>query len=521
MATCPHCGDLGAPTRGWCLVCGRRVDAALESRPGGTVPAPVATPPAPAVAATPAPPPVAVRVDGDAEAPRSDDVGDLLRDATTSSARPHAVLSLRARYESAAVPGDDPPLTGVLVEMTATGTPLREGLEGPVAHVIVALDVSASMDTPDKFPVLRAAVAQMLTDLATPDAAPVLVSFIIFAKGAEVVARDVLASRVKPAHLFETIHRHPLCFTRYTDVAGALDRAGRIAYDQALRCRTLPIRIYLLTDGRPQDLARARASIARCAKVPCDLHALAFGADADVRVLQDLFAGRRGGTVKSVQRRTLGDAFERIAEVAQHVVATQCRFSVELAPGVVGGAAYRYRPARVRFPDPAFEAGKRFHADLGTVEAARTYALLLELRPPETDQPSSVLGTVSVQIPSYGGPIVETLRLVLPRSPRGTLAGDVDPDVRAARDILGALDDADPQAALRALRLRRKLYEAERRDPGLLAILDRAIDLLTKTGSLAGLSPGEHATLIAHTCTAGSESGLVRETAATASRARR
>src|SRR6185295_16799022 len=122
--------------------------------------------------------------------------------------------------------------------------------------------------------------------------------------------------------------------------------------------------------------------------------------------------------------------------------------------------------------------------------------------------------------PSYGGPIIETQRLVLPRTQPGDAAGALDKEVRAARDIRDALDASDPQAALRALRLRRRLYENERRDPGLLAILDRAIELLTKTGSLAGLSPGEHATLLAHTCTSGFDQGFNAEAASAADGAR-
>ena len=81
--------------------------------------------------------------------------------------------------------------------------------------------------------------------------------------------------------------------------------------------------------------------------------------------------------------------------------------------------------------------------------------------------------------------------------------------MREARDILDAIDDTDPDAALRALRLRRTLYERERRDPGLLDLLDRAIALMETEGSLASLTTGERATLRAHTCTASAEDAEV------------
>jgi hypothetical protein len=236
------------------------------------------------------------------------------------------------------------------------------------------------------------------------------------------------------------------------------------------------------------------------------MHALAFGADADVGILQELFAGKRGGTVKSVRRETIASAFERVAEVAQKVVATRCRVAIDLAPGVVGGDVFRYRPARVRYPEPCFQMGKRFRTDLGTIEIGRTYSLLFEIRPQETTEHVSRLGDVIVQIPGVGGPITQTLELLLDRTEHGTEVGSVDGGVRTARDILDALTDEDPQTALRALRLRRSLYAQEKRDPRLLAILDKAVDVLERTGSLDALSPGDYATLMAHTCTSGVES---------------
>lgn len=421
---------------------------------------------------------------------------------------PHANLFVRARYELASVPADDAPLTGILVEIEADGTPLREDAEGPVAHVIVALDLSASMNHPDKYPVLRDAVERMLVDLRSARSADVLISLVGFSRGAAVFLRSTPARRIRAERLFDALERHQLCFGNYTDIAGALSRAGRIAYEECRRSRTLPVRVYLLTDGRPQDIDGARRAADLLAKVPCDVHALAFGADADVGILQDLFAGRRGGTVKSVRKETIASAFERVAEVAQRVVATRCRVELDLLPGVVGGDVFRYRPARVRFPDPAFADGKRFRADLGTIETGRTYSLLFELRPPERDEEETHLGDVVVQIPGFGGAIETRHPLRLRRTPARTDPGAVDPMVRTARDILDALTDEDPEVALRALRLRRKLYEQEKRDPGLLRLLDRSIRMLEKTGSLDGLTRGEFATLRAHTCTSSEEAAL-------------
>ncbi len=421
---------------------------------------------------------------------------------------PAAQMHLSPRYEYTSLPADDPPALGVLVELEALGQPLVEKGAGPVAHVILALDMSASMNDPDKYPVLREAVGSMLDDLHAEDAADVLLSVVIFSKGADVIVRDARARKISRRALFKALDRHPLAFGKYTDIAGALGKAGRIAYDQCRRSRLLPVRVYLLTDGRPQDVQRAAEMANRLGKIPADLHALAFGSDADVVILQNLFAGKRGGTVKSVRKDTIGTAFERVAEVAQRVIATRCIVSVDLALGVVGGDAFRYRPARVRFPEPAFEKGKHFRADLGTIETDRKYSLLFELRPPERDEQVTHLGKVEISIPGHGGPVTTTLDLTLPRTGVGSEPGDVEASVRTALDILGALDDDDPQVALRALRLRRDLYERERRDPGLIRIISHAIMTLERDGSLDALGAGDLATLRAHTCTSSGDQDL-------------
>jgi uncharacterized protein YegL len=531
MATCPHCGETEARPGGFCPACGEKVPEAepetvellpaLDELDFSPPPPPVAVAPSPPITA---PPPPAKGRPGTA-APVRDSEHPLGRErapgkkagsggmttlaiprATVERARdlarePHASLELTARYEFTSVPVDDPPLMGVMVEIEAFGKPFERSVGSPVAHVILALDVSASMNIPGKYPVLKKAVGRMLEDFRAEGAPEVLLSLVIFAHGADTVLRGVSARNVNFEAVFRTIEGHKLCFGDYTEIPGALSRAGRIALDQARGDRTMPVRIYLLTDGKPQHVEGAITTAGLLSKVPADIHALAFGADADISFLQGLFAGQRGGTVKTVRSDTLETAFERVAETAQKVVATRCFVELDLAPGAVGGDAFRYRPGRVRFPEPAFADGKRFRADLGTIETGRKYSLLFEVRPPEVDETVTRLGEAVVRIPGFGGPIEARLPLTLTRTARETLPGDVDAVVRTARDILSALSNADPKAALRALRLRRTIYAEERRDPGLLAIIDRAIGLLETAGSLDSLSPDDYATLLSHTCT--------------------
>ena len=92
--------------------------------------------------------------------------------------------------------------------------------------------------------------------------------------------------------------------------------------------------------------------------------------------------------------------------------------------------------------------------------------------------------------------------LVIPRH-TGAMLLKPDPVVQQARHILSAEDDGDPQAMLRALRARREIYEAERRDPFLIQVIDKAVADLESTGTIQSLSRSERKALVAHTATVG------------------
>jgi hypothetical protein len=245
----------------------------------------------------------------------------------------------------------------------------------------------------------------------------------------------------------------------------------------------------------------------RLAGAPVDIHGLAFGDDADIDQLTQLIAGGRGGTVKHIRPETIEEAFGRIGDVAQQVVANRALLEVHLQGGVIGGDAFRYRPARHRYPKGAFVRGLNFAADLGTLESGRAYSLLfhLRVRPVATGDGEEVPETtdvarISLRIPGFGGARTFEAVASLPRH-AGTASAEKDPEVEAACDVLDALESGDPAATLRALRIRREMYLAERRDAHVLWVLDKAILELEQRGSLAGLSASEHATLVSHTLT--------------------
>lgn len=411
-------------------------------------------------------------------------------------------VDIRMRPEYASVPRSSDPIVNVLVDVTPTGPPVVRPGAGPVAHVILLLDLSASMNHLDKYPVLTEALSGMLHELSAPNSADVLLSVVLFAYGSEILFRDVPASRLVPRQVLASIDASPLRFGRYTDAAGALAIAGRIAADQLRANRGMPTRIYMLTDGKPQDVPRTTENVGKLRAFSVDVDSLAFGADADVPFLQRLVSGGRGGTVKLVRSETLGEAFDRIASVAQRVVCNRAIVEFEPGRGVIPRSAFRYRPGRHKFGDDAFAGASTFRADLGALESGRTYSLLFEVRLPEAQSDLTDIGRLTLRVRRADVSRDFTATAAIART-ADERTPEADADVAAARDVLAALSGDDAETQLRALRLRRDVYLRERRDPRIVAIIEKAIRSLESEGNLAALSAQECAALQSHTCTAG------------------
>ncbi len=407
-------------------------------------------------------------------------------------------VAINPRYEFHSAPGEASPAVHVLLDMTPVGRPLVDADDGPIAHVILALDLSASMNHARKYPVLTRALENMLNDLRYAEEGDVLISLVVYAYGAEILLKAAPASEIDPRHVLSLIDNSKLRFGRYTDIVGALSRGGRIALDSHRAMPRVPIRMYVLTDGQPQDMAGAQKTMEMIRKLPVDVHGLAFGDDADVDALQALISGGRGGTIKHVRPDTLNSAFERIGEVARRVVAKRSLLEVELRDGIVGGAAYRFRPGRHAYGTTAFKSGRVFKTDLGTLESGRSYSLLLQLRLPPTEDSSTELGRVTLRIPGEGGPVTFEALLSIDRH-AGERIPDADPAVTEVRDVVEAVGAVDPVKQLRALHARRKLYTEERRDPYIIELIEKAIEEMESKGTLSSLSDGERAALQSHT----------------------
>jgi hypothetical protein len=379
----------------------------------------------------------------------------------------------------------------VFVDLVPHGPPLIDPSTGPVAHLIFAIDVSATMNRPDRFPAVARSLRRALRDLARPAAPPSLVSLIVFAGRAKTLLRGVPARHVDASEIVRALATSPLMFTPGADVAGALRRAGKIACGQLRARRAMPVRVCLVTDGRPQDVARTSRIMTRIRSLPVDVRALTFGDDADVAYLRDLVAGGRGGTAEGMRPDTVDAALRAAARVPLGALSNRAILQFELARGVEGVDAWRRYPGRHRFGDGAFVCDSTFRCDLGMLESDQTYSLRFILRVADSSADATRLGRLSLRLRGTVGPRIFEREV-------STGDGGVRAAPAAARGGIDAPETHDVETRLMALRVRRRLYRTEGRDPDVIGVIGKAIAALETAGSLAGLSVSECETLRVH-----------------------
>jgi len=423
---------------------------------------------------------------------------DVSAPAAPTDDAPHLEVGIEARCEWGSVAAEANAALRILVTLTPSGPTLASLTGGHAVHLVLALDISKSMDHRDKFPVLEEALVGLLDELHTEGAPDSLLSVVVFARGAQTLFRAIPASSITANELLTAVRNSKYLFGTYSDAVGALSRASRIGLDSHRSNRALPVRIVFLTDGKIQDLDGARHKVARIGHMPIDFGAIAFGAESDVERLQSIFGGQRGATVIHARSDTLGDVFRSLGASGRRVGARLALLRFETAAGVVGGSAYRYRPARHAYGPAAFEKGRVFETDIGTLEVDRAYSLVFEVRLPQTTEHDTEIGRITLRVPSFGGPQEHRQVLAIPRH-FGTVSMPADPLVSEACAIVEAIDHKGTEQLLASLRARRRLYFEERRDPYLIEVIDRAIVEVEAGGDLRSLSNQDRSALAAHT----------------------
>jgi serine/threonine protein kinase len=379
-------------------------------------------------------------------------------------------LKVEVSCDHVAYPDGDDPIIQALVSIEASGV-----AQGPEvrADVFLVLDVSGSMNTPDKYPLLRRAVDEFLGRMSLTDR----VGIVVFSTDAETIT-SLLPGKEAAARAKKLL----------TKMDGSKLLWGSTNLAPGLRLAEAGLingegggvrRIYVLTDGEIFDSPACEKVLEPFRKERIEVSVYGFGSGFNGAALKQLVSDQLGGSVKPIcNEKDIVDTFAHIAAVNRRLLAEDGLISFDVDPGVDAGDAWSFRPQE-RHLGPIHH--RRVVREIGGVEAARVYSFLFELRiPPHEGQRSTPLGRVTLSCRQGRDRIEVSQQIAAPRSPGGAGAAQAAvPAVEQAYAILDAMRQGDnPQASLAATRARLSLAKLENRDPGLIEALQGQLDVL-------------------------------------------
>jgi hypothetical protein len=361
----------------------------------------------------------------------------------------------------------------------------------PPAEIYLVLDVSGSMDAPDRYPLLRIAVRELLDRIDPNDR----LGIAVFSTDADEITPIVSAAdaRLESALLLDRMDRSDRKFGGGTHLAPGLTRALA-----ALRRRSSGAvrRTYVLTDGEIHDREACERVLGEFRRAGIEVHVYGFGTEFDAAALKRLVSDQLGGSVKPIAtEEDIVATFSHIAEVNKRLVAREAMLEIELCDSIEGGDAWSFRP-QARYFGPI--AGRRLVREIGAVEDGRLYAFLTEVRlPPDPGSRRTPIAKVRLHWHDGQTKAEHRLEIAAPRAPIGTLTGqDANARVEKAFTMLDALrKQGDPKAQLRALKSRLELARLEGRDPDLLEAVTKQIEVLEGRAHPGTVSARDHTLL--------------------------
>lgn len=377
---------------------------------------------------------------------------------------------------------DDDPLAQMLVELEADA-PLQASTKVH-ADIIMVLDVSGSMNAPDKYPLLRRAVQEFLWKVSPEDR----VGIVVFSQGADVVSplipgRDASQSATS---LITRMDQSPRMFGGGTYLGAGLQHAlSTLQKTERKGVR----RVYVLTDGELHDTDACQRILQPFREHRIEVHVYGFGSGFNGEALKRLVSDQLGGSVKPIcNEQDIIATFAHIASVNSRLIAEDAVFTIEIDEETDCGDAWAFRPqerylGRIK--------GRKVERQLGALEAKRVYSMLVELRLPPVKSASEKTTRVGTARLSWQGGQYEA-PLFAQRYPAAEQPTEVVPKVTEAFTIADSMRrQGDKAAEISATRARLELARREGRDPGLLEALQKQLDVLEGRTSARALSQSD------------------------------
>ncbi|MBI3267872.1 MAG: VWA domain-containing protein [Planctomycetes bacterium] len=386
------------------------------------------------------------------------------------------------------------PLVRCLLKLAAL--PAKDAPPPPEVHILLVLDVSGSMNAPDRYPLVLQATRELVDRLP----ATARLTTVLFSDRVDVPVRCLPVMEVGGEQAARAVNASPAKFGGATLLAAGFREALAEAERFRKRCPGAIQRLYVMTDGHVHDPEQCREVGRDGAALEVEVRAFGFGEDFDFHALSDLTRGRKGGTIRRI---ATGDALQRelvhIGETADRIVASEARLTLTLAAGVIPGELLRYRPGRERYAD-AFKSGRAATLEVGAVEADRFYQYMIEFRLPRGPAGAFSWATARLDYVEAGKACTAEVRLLVERSGDATLVVSADPEVAEVAQILEPLRNLAATASAAALIARATRQARAGVDSSTQQSLLRALDGVASGRGLAELSDADRAALETETC---------------------
>lgn len=365
-----------------------------------------------------------------------------------------------------------------------------------MTHLVLVLDVSGSMDHPEKYPFLLKAVKELSQSefMGNDDT----LSVVVFSEDSEVrvASRPFAECKANPDRIVHDIDdetgKRQVKFGGHTYLAPGLRealaqvRAFRAVFPDAVN------RLYILTDGQIHDEQIACQYTTEIRQLDVEINAYGFGTDFDDKVLAAVMQGCRGATIKPIlDANELVRTFGHVAEISGNIIATDAEFAFALASNVRVGDVFCYRPRDEYFGGRAFDMQKVFRTKIGALEKGRNYSYCFEVGLMPSQPGRQEIGMINLSYNLGRRRVTQYQRIMITRTADAALTGQVDREAQAVVDVVHGLRDKDSASQLRSLKARRMLAVQARSHSTIIQAFDKAISDLEQGGSLSSLTEVE------------------------------
>ncbi len=355
------------------------------------------------------------------------------------------------------------------------------------AHICLVLDISGSMDTSDKYPLLLQSIPCIIDALSDND----WLSIILFSTRSELIwSNDIASSRGRKQEIIQRIDKSGVKFEQTYLSQGLRLAINEIKYFSQYRPDAVN-RLYILTDGQLHDAEICYQFNPELRNLDVEINSYGFGQDFAEETMRKIMAGCPGGRVKCIYNQNeLPKEFAYIGKVAGNLIATDAQLELRLSPNVIPGDAFRFEPGTKYFG--AMDGRTRlFSTQIGGLEKGRIYKYCFEsrLRPSQKDYEQIATATLSYNF--QGKKETVTQEIFINRSKDKFRYSMTEDEIAGWFSWLDGLRTNDPKAQMASLQARLKILRREGADPAQAALIEQVIDKLAREGTLDGLSEVE------------------------------